>query len=607
MISSAWLLGLGGLVWAQEGPDILVTGHWVEVRGALDDRGRFVGEKVELSEPARYELLIGTVPGDQTDPARFTLLGQVVETSPETSWENLEPGPLAGRRVKVEGRWHGPPRLAAREIAPRGEGRDRIGGRIDELRRVEGGWQARLMIFDVFLPEGVEVEHVLPIEQIPLAPARKWGQPTSEAEDIERDEDDVFGLGLELSETLRLSGQIETEARLEDDFDLGGEADDGDREDYELSLRARLTWTPGDALSGLTEVRYNQLWRDDEEDGSDYEANGLLGETFLLWRDVLGQRGFDLAVGRQDFDDLREWLYDQNLDALRMAWIRPALRLDLSASTTLTDGSEFDQETVNWIAYLSNNDRRKHLAAWALYRDTDDVSRDLDGNADGNAITDNDPQESLHFGLRAIGRWLPQNKSWFELAYLSGERPLADPSAGAIVEVDVSAWGYDLGTTWSPPFARPFYFTLGYALGSGDGNPASGTDHTFHQTGLNDNTARFGGVTSFQYYGELLDPELSNLGIFTAGLGALVAERTSVDLVYHDYLQDDAQPVRLGSVSPAATGLEADVGAELDLVFGYRRWQNWDLELIAAWFHPGDAFAADDDAYLGKVQLRYRF
>src|SRR5262249_40724325 len=124
---------------------------------------------------------------------------------------------------------------------------------------------------------------------------------------------------------------------------------------------------------------------------------------------------------------------------------------------------------------------------------------------------------------------------------------------------------------------------------------------------------KFGGVTTFKYYGELIDPELSNLGIFTLGVGTLLSDWVSLDLVYHTYKQDVAQkelsfPPTDSSLRRATlSGLDADVGSEIDLIFGYRRFESWDLEIVGAYFDSGDAFTVGDDAEYLKVQLRYRF
>jgi len=579
-------------------PLVLQVGHVIEVRGVLEG-GRFVAERAELKAANSDELLIGEVPAGDRDPSRFSLLGQLIETSDETAWQGMERGSLAGQRVKVEGSWKGPRKFRADTISPRGAGRDRLAGRIDDIRKVEGGWEATVMIFRVFLQEDTPVEHKKPVAEFELAAARKVGTGTKE---LERDEDDVFGKGIAITDTLRLMGQIEGKTTVEQNFNLD-RAQDRDRRDVDLPVRLRMTWTPGEKLRGQVEVRYTHQFRHDETStGNLDEVNhsGAFGETWLQFLDLWGNEGFDVTVGRQDFDDPREWIYDQNLDALRLTWIRPTWRLDVASATLLTDGSDRDQESNNFIAYLSNNNSDEHLALWTVYRDIGSF------DASNGPIPD---ETSLHLGARILGEWLPDTAVWADFAYEMGDRPLFDSLGNSTgVDADVSAWAYDVGATWSPSFADPLYFTAGYALGRGDGD-----DGTFRQTGFQDNTDRWGGVTSFQYYGELINPELSNLGILTLGVGAIVAERTSLDLVFHTYTQDEAKaeysplPQRDADLKARPNGIDADLGWEADLILGYRRFRSWDLEIVGATFDPSAGFDASDPAYLLKVQLRYRF
>jgi len=580
----------------QEGAGALTVGHFIEVRGEFAPDERFVAEKVELLDP-NSEVLIGTVPADQTDPTSLSLFGQYIEIEPDTEWKGIEPGPLAGQRVQIVGRWKGPRKFSARRIQPRGPGRDRIAGRINALKAVEGGLEAEVMIFHVFLPDGIEFESAKPVAEVQLAPARAVGVP-SEDSWLSRDEDDDFGRGTALSDTLRFMGQLELRTDIERDYDLRSDRDN-DRDDFEGTARLRLVWNPSEKLTGLVEARYRHLYRLDTRNGVDdtvIDHSGTFGETWLQFRDVFDQPGFDVTVGRQDFDDLREWIYDENLDALRFTWLRPGWRLDLSASTTINGGRR-NEESTNLIGYLSNNNEDEHLGLWTVYRDI--------GAFD--ATTGSIPAErTWHTGARVIGAWVPDNEAWADFAYLKGER----------FGQDISAWGYDVGTTWFPGFADPYYVSIGYALGSGD-NDGSGTDGNFRQTGFQDNTGRFGGVTSFRYYGELFDPELSNMGIFTLGLGRRFGQRISLDAVFHTYTQDAAldffspQPNIDANLNRRPNGIDAELGRELDLIFGYRQYRSWDLEVVGAWYDPGAAFDVpgvdSTDAYLLKIQLRYRF
>ncbi|MGI6657130.1 MAG: alginate export family protein [Desulfobulbus sp.] len=103
--------------------------------------------------------------------------------------------------------------------------------------------------------------------------------------------------------------------------------------------------------------------------------------------------------------------------------------------------------------------------------------------------------------------------------------------------------------------------TVGYALGSGDRKGGS-VNRTFRQSGLQDNTCRFNGVEDFQMYGEVLDPELSNIGITTLAVGIRPSARSSLDLVHHLYRQDVGVSGRLpgARIRARATGKSRDLG-----------------------------------------------
>jgi hypothetical protein len=64
----------------------------------------------------------------------------------------------------------------------------------------------------------------------------------------------------------------------------------------------------------------------------------------------------------------------------------------------------------------------------------------------------------------------------------------------------------------------------------------------------------------------------------------------------------------LTSLDASTTGESRDLGQEFDLVVGIREIPSVDIEIITAWFNPGDAFGRGaDDAFFLKVQVRYRF
>jgi len=148
------------------------------------------------------------------------------------------------------------------------------------------------------------------------------------------------------------------------------------------------------------------------------------------------------------------------------------------------------------------------------------------------------------------------------------------------------------------------------AVYPGDGDTQDDVDRSFRQTGLQENKWRFSGVNRFRYYGELLSPELANLGIATVALGIPMLKNSSLELVYHRYRQAKAADfLRDARIDDGLTGISRDVGREIDLVLGFRESRRWELELIAGSFEAGDAFGAASGkrAYGASFELTLNF
>ncbi|WP_209428272.1 alginate export family protein, partial [Pararhodobacter sp. SW119] len=138
--------------------------------------------------------------------------------------------------------------------------------------------------------------------------------------------------------------------------------------------------------------------------------------------------------------------------------------------------------------------------------------------------------------------------------------------------------------------------TLGYAWGSGDSDPASETDTAYRQTGLQSNEARMGGFAKFHYYGEALDPDLSNIAIATAGVGITSNERVSLDMLYHHYRE-----------VTASAGGARHLGDGLDLVIGYRPARGIEIDAAIGWFKRGASATAPRSGVTARIELEYAF
>ncbi len=547
----------------------LQVGHWVELRGALDQRAQeFCVERIELLEPEKHEYLVGTARAPANEQ-NFELLGQRIKVSKKTQFEQVDASEIDGMQVKVVGYFRGPGRFSAREVSPRNGGRERIMGRIDAIRHNDAGTVVHVMGLRAHADSKVNLRHQRPLSQYALS------EPRLSPIVRETDDDDRFGDGAQLGQWGRLSMQSELRSTEESDFDLDAE-DQEDRLDNTLSVRARLVLSPSHKLTSLIEARHSQLFRRDDEDGRFSRGDTRLGEAYVYLRGI-HDSPIDVQLGRQDFDDEREWLYDENLDGVRVIWQHADFRAEVAHATVLFGGDQEDRDTRTTIAYIAHEADRRHAGAYAVRR------------ARGGL----EPLRTTHVGIRANGEWATQAEGWFELARVEGERELRQ----------FSAWGYDLGLTYK--IGERANITVGFA--TGEGQVTDGRDSSFIQTGLQDNNGKFAGVTSFRYYGELFDPQLSNLRVITVGAGYRMSQASSVDLIWHRYRQDLAYEELFDTeIDDDPNGLYPDLGSELDLVLGLRL-GNWDAEVVAAWFRPGRAFEHRDSATLTKFQLRYRY
>jgi hypothetical protein len=175
---------------------------------------------------------------------------------------------------------------------------------------------------------------------------------------------------------------------------------------------------------------------------------------------------------------------------------------------------------------------------------------------------------------------------------------------------DVTGWAMDAGLTWLLPVAAEPRITAAYAVGSGDRKPDSGTDESFRQTGLHGNEPGFGGVERFRAYGELLDPELSNLSILTFGLGVSLGNSSSLDVAYHQYrLVERADSLRDARLDVDLTGRHRDLGKGLDLTLAVEEWERIEFRISASLFRSGRAFgeAHGEWVYGNLYELRFAF
>jgi alginate production protein len=310
----------------------------------------------------------------------------------------------------------------------------------------------------------------------------------------------------------------------------------------------------------------------------------LVDQGFVTIRGLTPPLEFN--VGRRNYEDERKWLYDTSLDIVSILFREGAFRAEWSAgrqvwvNMNLVPNQVQTRDRINtsmlYVDYRGIEDLR--LAAYTIDRE------DLDRNLGRPRL----------WGVRAMGRPSENLNFWADLAYLAGWDATGRKFAGR---------GFDIGVTYQD-IRHPLHpnFTLSYAYGSGDDNPDDDKNHTFHQTGLESNESRWAGFAKFKYYGEVLEPQLSNLKIFTVGIGARPTPGFSIDLVYHRYWLDKIADEIPGSPITALMAqfdplLSKNVGSALDLVLGFRQLfglRRLGVDVRVGWFFPGPAYVRND-------------
>ncbi len=304
-----------------------------------------------------------------------------------------------------------------------------------------------------------------------------------------------------------------------------------------------------------------------------------------LWVRYKPRGWLELTLGRRNFEDDRHWLYDTSLD-VAVVKVRHA---DVNAEFSFGRKDAVNLDPLK----PAPETRIDNTMAYVEYRGIEDIK--LAGYAIKRDDRSGQEGKPRLMGLRAYGMPSDRFNFWTELAWLRGEDEAKRRFSGHAV---------DAGATWRfPDLPLAPGITLGYASGSGDGNRFDNKNTEFRQSGLESNELKLAGVSKFKYYGEALDPELSNLEIVTAGLGFRLAPTVHVDLVYHKYrtnqYTDEIRNWALTAKMNQDPGRAPsnDVGSAFDVVVGFRNLfgvRRLGLDLRAGWFFPGKAFRNDD-------------
>ena len=419
---------------------------------------------------------------------------------------------------------------------------------------------------------------------------------------------------------------IEGEYEVKLDYRKNFALDKRNRDDlfrFDQEFQLRWSYRPNDWISILIEGKLlgeHELYTGGGGRRSEFDPER--GETWIRFDQLFG-RDLSLKLGRQNFEEPRRWWWDDDLDAAGLRYRGDSWFLELGAGRELPRKSfrekfsEPENEGVvrvltraNWryfknhgidLFFLHHNDRSPTPSVGALV----------------NADREDDSDARLWWGgIRASGS--EPTAAYGELSYwadaaivLGKEKFLELDNAPGNREVVTSrskrrvrGWAFDLGGRWDSQLPGQPLFTLGYAVGSGDKKSERGPDQAFRQTGLQSTDEEF------RIYGELLQPELSNLSIPVFAVQFPVFSKSYIEFAYRHFRQLHAVPfLRDARIEADPNGIKKNIGQEWMLYSLIKQWKNIEIELVGAAFRSGNAYGALSGkmAYSLFTKVTYEF
>lgn len=396
--------------------------------------------------------------------------------------------------------------------------------------------------------------------------------------------DDKPHVSKDVTDKLSIGYESKLSAQDSDNLNLDL-AEDEDEDEIQAEFNLGVAYDSGDAFRS-----YIELGLVSERLGGFGEHTRDLAlevtQAYLTYSSR--DRNQALSFGRFGVSDAREWLFDEELDGVHFFRRGEKYALELM----------YGREQIFKKDLLDDRDDNEpdHLYA-RVYAN---LPKDAVGSVYGLAQFghDSDDADLFWLGASLAGETENDIAYWGELAYVGGTEDGRD----------VGGFGLDLGLTKTfKQFRYNPRLTLGLAFGSGD--DGGSRDTGFRQTGLQDNEVRYGGKTRIKSYGAVLNPELSNLMVFTLGTGIDVFKDSSLDLMYHYSAQHRASDtLRHSPVDLDPSGSDRDLGHEINAVLAIREFDNIEIDVFGGMFFPGSAFAdGSDPAKIVGVDFSIKF
>ena len=416
--------------------------------------------------------------------------------------------------------------------------------------------------------------------------------------------------------------QINLERSALDGLSLGDDpAEDRQvEEDYEIEFA--LEYQLNDNLYLFFSGALKDETETIETIGRKEEVSGLerkeIGVGYLFGKEMPSH----LRVGRTEFTSASEWWlwWDEELDSIRLDSsygdfeVTLGLAQELARESTGVDFIDPEIDDVKRVLLSLAWEFADDQSLILYYLDQSDDSRSFNpGEFEDADKLDEEDADLGWAGISYIAGFDIDAVGDLELevhaARVRGDETVYefdDPAAGRseVVEraqqrVSGSAYGYVL--SWTPAALDDWTLVLGNARGSGDSNPNDNRSKSFRQTGLEGDSESFG---------ELYQPELSNLEVDVIGVEWQIAEGVDVALMSYAYEQRElADEMRGVSIELDPSGTSRELGREIDLIVTIEARAGLELVITAAEFDAGKAYGASsrETSNLINFELGYEF
>ena len=342
-----------------------------------------------------------------------------------------------------------------------------------------------------------------------------------------------------------------------------------------------------------------------------------LGLGYLFGESVVSEAN----IGRLEFKSASEWWvwWDEELDAIRLQ----SSYGDFSSMLALAEQQAPELTSQDDIDPEQDGLRRSFLTlAWSIDADQSLIFYYLDqqdrssgyriGQSEDIDRLDAEDADLTWFGISYLAEFefdaLGEIGLELHAARVDGdERVYEFDESGGIAEVeeierhDVEGTAQGILFNWTPARFDEWTLILGRAQGSGDSGSGDGRDKSYRETGLQGDSESFG---------ELYQPELSNLSIDIVGIAWEFADGVELALIGYEYRQRElAEEMRDVSIDVDTTGDSRDLGSETDLQLTIDARDGMEIILTLAEFRAGKAygeFSAETSSF-ARFELEYQF